>query len=122
AINVYLRDTEHLLEVVLLAWFWMSAIAYNYGQVATRLTDRWGRHGEVVAALNPVLTVVITFQRTLYNPNYKDPDGAEFSVLPAHPYGWYVTHLAVSGAVALALLYGALALFSRLEDNFAEEI
>ncbi|MGI8754527.1 MAG: ABC transporter permease, partial [Acidimicrobiales bacterium] len=42
AINVYLRDTEHLLEVVLLAWFWMSAIAYNYGQVATRLTDRWG--------------------------------------------------------------------------------
>ena len=28
AVNVYLRDTEHLLELVLLAWFWMSAIAY----------------------------------------------------------------------------------------------
>src|SRR5690606_13421860 len=34
AINVYLRDTQHLLEVVLLAWFWMSAVAYPYGMVA----------------------------------------------------------------------------------------
>ena len=30
AINVYLRDTQHLLEVLLLAWFWLSAIAYPY--------------------------------------------------------------------------------------------
>ncbi|MGI8710626.1 MAG: ABC transporter permease [Acidimicrobiales bacterium] len=120
AVNVYLRDTEHLLEVVLLAWFWLSAIAYNYGQVAKELVDRWGSRGELVAALNPVLTVVITFQRTLYNPDYGDSE--ERLVLPAHPYGWYVTHLAVAGAVSLVLLYGALALFSRLEDNFAEEI
>jgi hypothetical protein len=34
----------------------------------------------------------------------------------------YATHLAVTGLVSLGLLYGALALFSRLEDNFAEEI
>ena len=33
AINVYLRDTQHLLEVLLLAWFWLSAIAYPYGQI-----------------------------------------------------------------------------------------
>ena len=122
AINVYLRDTEHLLEVILLAWFWLSAIAYTYGTVATELTKKWGRHGELVAALNPVLTIVITFQRALYNPNYKNRSGSEYQVLPPHPYSWYVTHLAVSGAVALVLLYGALALFSRLEDNFAEEI
>ena len=37
AINVYLRDTEHLLELVLLAWFWMSAIVYPYQLVADRL-------------------------------------------------------------------------------------
>ena len=30
AVNVYLRDTQHLLELVLLAWFWMSAIVYPY--------------------------------------------------------------------------------------------
>ncbi len=122
AINVYLRDTEHLLEVVLLAWFWLSAIAYTYGMVAEKLVKRYGPHGELIAALNPILTIVITFQRALYNPSYKDPKSGEYNVIPPHPYMWYVTHLAVSLAVGLVLLYGALALFSRLEDNFAEEI
>jgi ABC-2 type transport system permease protein len=120
AINVYLRDTQHLLEVILLAWFWGSAIAYSYGQVARQLIDKWGPHGEWVAHLNPVLTCVITFQRTLYNPNFHDAD--EKLVLQPHPYTWYLTFLAIDAAVSLLLLYGALALFSRLEDNFAEEI
>ena len=30
AINVYLRDTQHLLELALLAWFWMTPIVYPY--------------------------------------------------------------------------------------------
>src|SRR3954468_8907465 len=118
AINVYLRDTQHLLEVILLAWFWGSAIAYSYGQVARQLIDKWGPRGEWVAHINPVLTCVIAFQRTLYNPNFHDAD--EKLVLQPHPYTWYVTFLAIDAAVALLLLYGALALFSRLEDNFAE--
>ena len=37
AINVYLRDTEHLLELVLLAWFWLTPIVYPYQQVADEL-------------------------------------------------------------------------------------
>jgi ABC-2 type transport system permease protein len=126
AINVYLRDTQHLLEVALLAWFWLSAVAYNYGLVAKELVEKWGPRGEWVAALNPVLTVVITFQRTLYVPEV--PTEAQMAdpnfipILPPHDMGWYATHLAIAGAVSLLLLYGALALFSRLEDNFAEEI
>ena len=54
-------------------------------------------------------------QAELDDPNY-------VPVLPLHPWTWYVTHLAIAGAASLVLLYGALALFSRLEDNFAEEI
>ena len=30
AVNVYLRDTQHLLELALLAWFWMTPIVYQY--------------------------------------------------------------------------------------------
>lgn len=126
AVNVYLRDTQHLLEVAMLAWFWLSAIAYNYGQVAAKLVDRFGERGEWIAHLNPVLTVVVTFQRILYNP--ADPTAADLAneqyipVLPIHPASWYVTHLLVAGAASLVLLFGALVLFSRLEDDFAEEI
>lgn len=126
AVNVYLRDTMHLLEVALLGWFWLSAVAYSYGMVAKKLVDRFGENGELIAALNPVLTVVVTFQKTLYNP--AEPTAAELAdpnfipALPPHDMGWYASHLAVTGLVSLVLLYGALALFSRLEDNFAEEI
>lgn len=116
AVNVYLRDTQHLLEVALLAWFWMSAIAFNYSLIV----DRYGQRGERIAALNPVLTIVVTFQRFLYNPDFSLPN--EAGVLPNHPMSWYVSHLAVTGLASLVLLYGALALFSRLEDNFAQEI
>lgn len=125
AINVYLRDTQHLLEVALLAWFWMSAIAFTYGSVAAKLVDRWGPKGEWLAALNPMLTVVVTFQKVIYNP--PPPTEAQLirpdtQILPPHDAGWYASHLGVTLAVSLVLLYGALALFSRLEDNFAQEI
>lgn len=126
AVNVYLRDTQHLLEVALLAWFWLSAIAYNYGLVAQSLVARFGANGERIAMLNPVLTVVITFQRTLYNPapitDAQRADPNFIPVLPEHPMGWYATHLAIAGLASLLLLYGALVLFSRLEDDFAQEI
>ena len=126
AINVYLRDTSHLLEVVLLAWFWLSAVAYNYGLVAKELTDKFGTNGEWIAVLNPVLMVVITFQRTLYNPapptQAELADPAYIPILPPHAMSWYATNLAIVGVVSLGLLFLALVIFSRLEDDFAEEI
>ena len=115
AVNVYLRDTQHLLEVVLLAWFWMSAIAYPYSLVVKELGAK-----EWVAALNPMLIVVVSFQRTLYNPDFSDP--AQASTMPDHAMSWYLAILGVWLVASLVILYGALALFSRLEDNFAEEI
>jgi hypothetical protein len=67
-----------------------------------------------------MLTAVVTFQRTLYNPDFSDP--AQASTMPDHSQSWYLAHLGVHLVVATVLLYGALVLFSRLEDNFAEEI
>ena len=126
AVNVYLRDTQHLLEVGLLAWFWLSAVAYPYGFVSTKIINRWGPGAEWLTALNPVMTVVVTFQKTLYNPaaptRAQLADPAFVPAIPPHEIGWYVTRLLATGGVSLLLLYGALVLFSRLEDNFAEEI
>ncbi|WP_426573391.1 ABC transporter permease [Aquihabitans sp. McL0605] len=120
AVNVYLRDTQHLLEVVLLAWFWLSAIAYPYGSIVTHLNNTRYAGKEWILNLNPMITVVIAFQRTLYNPDYSNKE--EAAVLPNHPMSWYLTYLSIDAVVAIVLLFGALALFSRLEDNFAEAI
>ena len=37
AMNVYLRDTGHLLELWMMAWFWLSPILYGYMLVADKL-------------------------------------------------------------------------------------
>ena len=111
AINVYLRDTQHLLELVLLAWFWMSAIVYNVELVRDRLGDQaW------VVLLNPIIPIVTAFQRVIYNP----PSDA--NILPDAPMGWYLRNLAFVGIGSVVILFVALWIFGRLEDDFAEEI
>ncbi|MCU1351201.1 MAG: type transporter [Acidimicrobiales bacterium] len=131
AVNVYLRDTQHLLELVLLAWFWVSAIVYPYWTIVAKL----GAGREWLASVNPFLPIAVTFQRVLYNPTKSEqfhlfPGNKQKTldfenshrVLPDHPLSWFLSHLAVVGIGSLVLLYLSLVLFTRLEDNFAEEI
>lgn len=120
AANVYLRDTQHLLELALLAWFWMTPIVYPYMQVAPRLGN--------VFLLNPLTPVTLAFQRAIYNTAtvVHTTNGTRTvvaKVLPPHAgYWWYTRNLGVVILVSLALLYFGLWMFGRLEGNFAEEI
>lgn len=119
AANVYARDTQHLLELVLLAWFWMTPIVYQYRLVADRLEENaW------LYRLNPITPIVLTFQRAVYNK--VEPlagDGTPLAVLPADAgVWWYLAQLLVVIGVASVLLLIALSVFGRLEGNFAEEL
>lgn len=110
AVNVYLRDTQHLLELVLLAWFWLTAIVYPIRLVTDRLGEAaWA------ALLNPMIPIVVTFQRVIYNPERTD-------LLPEAEMTWYMRNLGIVGAASVLCLIGALVLFGRLEDDLGEEI
>jgi ABC-2 type transport system permease protein len=109
AANVYLRDVQHLLELALVAWFWMSAIVYPFRLIDQKLGDH-----STLAFINPVIPVVITFQKAIYNP--------VDDTVPTYGAGWYLSVLAVTGVIAFISLLAALYVFGRLEDNFAEEI
>ncbi len=110
ALNVRLRDIQHLLELALLAWFWFTPIVYEYVPIEERL----GSHAWV-AFLNPVLPVVLVFQRAIYNP-------APGTVLPDEGPGWYLAHLGVVAVVALVVLAVGMRIFGRIEADLAEEI
>jgi len=114
AVNVYLRDTQHLLELTLLAWFWATPIVYQYRLVADRLGENvW------LYRLNPITPIVLTFQRAIYAKT--DPNG--MAILPAGVNAnWYIGHLLVITGVSAILFLAALAVFGRLEGNFAEEL
>ena len=69
AVNVYLRDTQHLTEVLLMAWFWGTSIVYTYGQIflsgyqKTHPSLKWLQY---VYLVNPITPIVMTFQRAIY--------------------------------------------------------
>jgi ABC-2 type transport system permease protein len=131
SINVYLRDTQHLIEVILTAWFWACPIVYAFQQnIGTKLGPR---HLLWVYFLNPMTPLVLTFQRFIYaHPTTyaltktKLPSGnfarQTYLVLPIHGHLWYLSLDLGVLAIATALFFVALAVFGRLEGNFAEEL
>jgi ABC-2 type transport system permease protein len=117
-LNVRYRDVEHLLEVALLAWFWLTPIVYP----VTVVRDQLARYGQQwlfnLYMANPVTAVVVTMQRAIYNR----PVVNGRQILPADGYGFYLTWLGVAGAVAVVLLGVGLWSFRRLQADFAEEL
>jgi ABC-2 type transport system permease protein len=129
SINVYLRDTQHLIEVILTAWFWACPIVYAFQQnIALKLGPKgltW------IYFLNPMTPLILTFQRAIYGhpttyANVKQPNGSlkptAFYVLPTQGHLWYLSLDLGVLAIATVLFFAALAVFGRLEGNFAEEL
>jgi ABC-2 type transport system permease protein len=126
ALNVKLRDTAHFLELALLAWFWLTPIVYPYEVVAEKLgSSVW------IYQLNPVMWVVLTFQRAIYgqvdepvtHANLSGAAGAATRILPQGvDQWWYLWHLAIVIAASVVLFLVALQFFGRTEGDFAEEL
>ncbi len=109
ALNVYLRDVQHLVEILLLPWFFCSPIVYSYDLIA----DKMGRFSALYL-VNPVTPVVLVFQRAIYG---------DFSeIVHQFPYWWYVRNIAIVTVVSSLLLAFSLTVFRRLEGNFTEEL
>jgi ABC-2 type transport system permease protein len=124
SINVYLRDTQHLIEVVLTAWFWACPIVYAY---QAQIGNRLGPKGlDWIYFLNPMTPLILTFQRFIYaHPTPRVPVKGiltTFYVLPTKGPLWYLSLDLGVLAAAGALFIVALAVFGRLEGNFAEEL
>jgi ABC-2 type transport system permease protein len=113
ALNVRYRDTGHLVELALVAWFWSTPIVYPASLVQENLKGAFSLY-----LLNPMANIVLAFQRGIYggiSPGALDE-------LPAVGLTWYGVRLLVVGAVSLILLYFTWRLFFRRSGDFAEEL
>jgi ABC-2 type transport system permease protein len=131
AVNVYLRDTAHLAEVLLMAWFWFTSIVYTYGTIFLSGHDKahpslkWIQY---VYLLNPMTPVVMTFQRAIYGRtqySYLNAGSTKptiYHVLPTWSVGVYAAMMGIVLVVSIGLFLLALIVFGRLEGNFAEEL
>jgi ABC-2 type transport system permease protein len=112
ALNVYLRDIQHFLELAIMGWFWLTPIIYSYAL----MTSHFGG-SNFPALLNPITPIVLTFQRAIYG-SY----GGE-AVVPLGPgVMWHLRNLGAVTVAATVLLVVALQVFRRLEGNLAEEL
>jgi len=123
AVNVYLRDVQHLVTVlVAAAWFWACPIVYSYqATVATHLKTH---HVTWLYFLNPMTPLVMTFQRVLYGriAAVNTVTHVPFQIMPSWPATTYLWGDAIVLGAASLLFYVAMVVFGRLAGNFAEEL
>ena len=120
AVNVYLRDTQHFLELALLAWFWMTPIVYGFMTIQNHA--KWAVK---LYMANPVIPIVLVFQRAIYakTDNTKIPPGSPGrEILPHWDWTGYAAYLGYSFAVGIVIFALAVWVFGRSEANFAEEL
>ncbi len=113
ALNVRYRDTGHLVDLALLAWFWSTPIVYPASLVRGNLEGAFSLY-----LLNPLSNIVLAFQRGIYGGVSDEARAA----LPVPGLTWYGVRLLVLGAVSVVLLYFSWRLFFRRSGDFAEEL
>ena len=122
AANVYLRDVQHLLELVILFWFWTTPIVYSISLAEAPLK----RHQLFWLYLaNPMTNIVIGFQRAFYGQAYTKVTDAKTGIVSrvAQVYtGNMVERLLVVCLVSSVFLWFAQRVFARAQGNFAQEL
>jgi ABC-2 type transport system permease protein len=132
ASTVRLRDTQHILEVVLFAWFWVTPIIYP-----ASLVTKFASHGFLSWAyyLNPMAGVVVAFQRALYGVVFYPGCGPSSTssvpgsigcthelLLPSDSVFFYIQVLAIGFVVALGFFALGMWQFRRLSADFAQDL
>jgi len=101
-LNVYFRDVQHLLGIILLIWFYATPVIYPLDLVP----ERWqGLPMHSLLKLNPIAAIVLSYRDILFYAKFP-----EFSVMI------YATIISIS-----TLAFGFF-LFNLYEPNFAEEV
>ncbi|CAN5167328.1 ABC transporter permease [soil metagenome] len=112
AVNVYLRDIQHLVEVVLTVLFWASPIVYSYSFVHATVG---GTLLESIYLSNPMTVAILGMQKALWIAGSASDAG---TVWPPD----LAIRLWVSLAIGVVLLWIGQRVFSRLQGNFAQEL
>ena len=100
--NVYFRDTQHIVNLLMSAWFFMSPVMYPLSLVETVARSHpWVAH---VYLLNP-MTVIITGYRAMQVPGVSFP--------------WTATSV-VGLLIPLVIMWIAYVVFQRTQRYFSD--
>jgi ABC-2 type transport system permease protein len=122
ALNVRYRDVQHLVTILLLAWFWLTPVVYPSSFVSSVLGQRhlFGVSLFHLFLINPLADIVFGFQRAIYGT--VRPAAASADVLLPVSVGWLVVLISAVAVGSLLLLLLTWRAFFRMSGDFAEEL
>lgn len=106
ALNVYLRDIQYLVEVLLMLFMWGSPILYHWSFALAHMPAWLGE----IYINNPITLGVIGFQEAFWATG-------DAQLLPM-----LALRLTVATVIGIVLLFGAQRVFAKLQGNFAQEL
>lgn len=109
AVNVYLRDIQYLVEVMLLLLLWASPIVYSWSMVKNAVGAGWLLD---LYTNNPITLAVLGFQKAFWTA------GSGVAEYPVD----LMARLGIAFVVGLVFLVIAQRVFSKLQGNFAQAL
>jgi len=121
--NVYYRDVGMILEVVLLAWFFLSPVFYDYAQFRGTLLHLGGLSMDaerLAYILNPIGTLIGNYRTILYGSvGYVGGIPMDVANPPGPPDLGFLARTLATGLFVFAVGYGV---FARYSGRFGEEV
>ena len=118
ATNVYLRDVQYLVEVLLMLLMWFSPIVYSWQMVNQVMIDSGLETLSTVYVSNPVTLAILGFQAAFWAP------GSGLEAL--YPDGYFpdqlMTRMLIALACGIVSIWISQRIFARLQGNFAQEL
>ena len=113
AVNVYFRDSENIVEMIVMVVTWASPVLYLWTMVEEAMGEWFW-----IYQLNPMTVAVQVFHWAFWEPTLK----ADQLVADAMPPGLLTFWLPVALLITLAVLFIGQLTFRRLAVHFAQEL
>lgn len=107
ACNVYLRDIQYLVEVLLMIGFWLTPSVYSFEMIAATAPG-WAVN---LYLMNPTAVGVMGFQAAFWQ-------AGQDMQWPSHLF----LRLVIWLLIGLLVLFSGQRIFARLQRNFAQEL
>ena len=109
--NVYLRDIQFMVEVIVMLLMWFSPIVYSWTFVADAFKFRGIGWLTNIYINNPVTLAVLGFQKSFWAD-------ASDGIMPDD----LLLRMGVAALIGVLVLWWGQRVFSRLQPNFAQEL
>jgi len=97
ALTVYFRDLEHIVNILVMAWQFLTPILYSIELIPKRFLS--------IYMLNPMAPIIIAYREILFSA--KQPD---------------ISNLGMAALLSMIVLILGIVVFTKLETRFAEEL